>query len=697
MRVQQLRQSHSRRHKLAALLALFTPGLALADDAGNVLRPSTPLNAPIRNSETEVRAVDHTDLVPLPDELTDPSDNALKPLANDAKPMVVGEVDNWIPRAVRSRAVSPLLGPNGPMLTWPLDQPSSNRLHIGGGVMNQAPITGGVDSSIKLGQSASSTLKIVPNVLATEVNNPEQNEPAGEAAIEEIAAAEVLPGESISAETADAMPLEAVADSGLIPQGDGEPLQPLPEEELLADEMAAEDTPESDAADTRSAAAANSDADSTTSPAAIEVRKLRLGDDSQSSASGLDPVALQPLDASIARMRVGDVEPRSSNDVQAPQSRESVQPPAQSARLQLDNPIQGDTITSHGELILATGRHASNLVVKPHTMRLKPMIERTLKYYWDRPENAAERTHWGMMHSIMVFDRDTQIINRGQRFNAVAWMAGNNPCRNQTLFIQDQHGVVPKTGVGLQGHQGQLLAIFGQINVPLNYPVYASKQKFTVSDILQREMRDCKVNSELTFTLIGLAHYTDSETTWICGDGQDWSLPRVIQEELAQPIVGAACGGTHRLMGFGHALRRRRAEGKPIDGQWERADRYVKDFVNYTWSLQNRDGSMSTSWYEKPEDNGQMDRKIQTTGHMLEMLMVVTPDADLQSPEMLRTVNFMASTLYTERGHQWQIGPKGHALRSLALYYQRVFGNATPWRPASASRTAGASTNRSVR
>jgi len=758
MRVQQLRQSHSRRHKLAALMMLLTPGLALADDAANVLRQGTLLNAPIRNRENQVRAVDHTDLVPLPDELTDPSGNRLKPLGTDSKSMVVGDVDGWIPRAVKSRAVSPLvidplansratmsplLGRNGqggqfqggpflsvPLLNWPLDQPSSNRLHIGDGVMNQVPITGDVDSSIKLGQSASSTLKIVPNVLAAdpqtlelrpvspenpnateplhriamaanpesaEVNNPEQNEPAGEAAPEEIAAAEVMPGELIPVETADAMLLEAAADGGSIPQGDGPPLQPLLEEELLADEMAAEDVRESDAAGAQSAAAAKSDADSSTSPAPIEVRKLRLGDDSQSSAGGRDPVALQPLDPSIARMRVGDVEPGPINGFEASESSKLVQPPPQSARPQLDNPIQGDTITSHGELILATGRHASNLVVKPHTMRLKPMIERTLKYYWEHPEDAAERTHWGMMHSIMVFDRDTQIINRGQRFNAVAWMAGNNPCRNQTLFTQDQHGVLPKTGVGLQGHQGQLLAIFGQINVPLNYPVYASKQKFTVSDILQREMRDCKVNTELTFTLIGLAHYTDSETTWISGDGQDWSLPRVIQEELTQPIVGAACGGTHRLMGFGHALRRRRAEGKPIDGQWERADRYVKDFVNYTWSLQNRDGSMSTSWYEKPEDNGQMDRKIQTTGHMLEMLMVVTPDADLQSPEMLRTVNFMANTLYTERGHEWQIGPKGHALRSLALYYQRVFGNATPWRPASGSRSAGAPAIRSVR
>ena len=813
MRVQQLRQSHSRRHKLAALLALFIPGLALADEAENVLRQSPLLNAPIRNSSKEVRAVDHTDLVPLPNELADPMGNGLTPLATES--MVVGDVNGWIPRAGKSRAVSPLVvdpiaksreplspllgqpvpgqkaqigqfqvgpflsGPflSGPFWTWPSDQVPSYRLHIGDGVihgdgvMKQVPITGtpitsmpsnsDADSSIKLGQSASSTLKIVPNVLAADpqtlelrpespakspfqspanalaaqpqhriamaenpksdgVNNPEQNEPAGEMTPEEIAAAEAIPGDAIPAEVADGVMPEAV-DGGLVLQGDGAPLEPLPTEELHADEIASEDVPESGAASAaastagpHSDAAANSSGDSATNPASMEVRKLKLrddsadkalsessaiasGDQSQGKASGGDPISLKPLDPSIARMRVGDVEPRSIDEYESPESGELVQPPAPSARPQTDNPIQGDTVTSHGELILATGRHASNIAVKPHTMRLKPMIERTLKYYWDHPEDAAERTHWGMMHSIMVFDRDTQIISRRQRFNAVAWMAGNNPCRNQTLFTIDQHGILPKTGVGLQGHQGQLLAIFGQINVPLNYPVYASKQKFSVSDILQREMRDCKVKTELTFTLISLAHYTDSDTTWVSGDGQDWSVERVIQEELAQPIVGAACGGTHRLMGYGHSLRRRHAEGKPIDGQFERADRYVKDFVKYTWSLQNRDGSMSTSWYEKPEDNGDMDRKIQTTGHMLEMLMTVTPDADLQSPEMLRTVNFMANTLYTERGHEWQIGPKGHALRALTLYYQRVFGGSTPWRPGSGSRTAGASNVRTVR
>lgn len=350
-----------------------------------------------------------------------------------------------------------------------------------------------------------------------------------------------------------------------------------------------------------------------------------------------------------------------------------------------------DSINAAGELKLSLGL-PDQIAISATAARLRAPIERTLSYYWARPENSAERTHWGMFHQMMIFDKDTQIIYQKQQYNAVAWMAGNNPCRNQLLYDRDEHGIVVKEGIGLQGHQAQMLAIFGLIDVPANYPIYVSKHRFSVQDVIQREMKSCKSGAELTFALIGLSHYIDTDRKWTSFDGETWSFDRLIQEELAQPIVGAACGGTHRLMGFAHALRRRRAEGKPITGQWARADKYVRDFIAYTWQLQNRDGSMSTAWFEKQEDNGKIDRKVQTTGHMVEFLVTALDDDELQSPPMLRSISFLTNSFWEERGHDWQVGPKGHALRALALFYQRVYGRPDPWRTQSiASRSSKSS------
>lgn len=359
--------------------------------------------------------------------------------------------------------------------------------------------------------------------------------------------------------------------------------------------------------------------------------------------------------------------------------------PAKDQKLQTDfRSVNGDEvhdrINERGELLFGRNPNLNYRIHAHRLERLKSTIEGALKFYHNKPEEASIRTHWGMMHQIMIFGPDTHILDKKKKYNAISWMAGNNQCRNQLLFGTDNGGLFVKSGVGLQGHQGQLLAILGQIDVPLAYPIYIGRNKFSVEDILRREMLDCKAESELTFVLIGVSHYMDSDSGWHSRDGQPWNVEKLIAEELRQPIVGAACGGTHRLMGLGHSLRRRRAERKSVSGEWQRAEKFLTDFIQYTWSLQNRDGSMSTAWFERPQDNGSIDRKVQTTGHILEMLMVVSSDEELYSPRMLSAVEFLADAMFEERHNDWEVGPKGHALRSLAMFYHRAFGDPSPWR-----------------
>ena len=318
---------------------------------------------------------------------------------------------------------------------------------------------------------------------------------------------------------------------------------------------------------------------------------------------------------------------------------------------------------------------------------MQNMMRACLRYYYSRPEMANERSNWGMLHQIMVYGPDTKIRVGSKQYSAIAWIAGNNACRGQRLLTLEDNAIAARSGVGLQGHQAQMLAVFSLCDVPLDYPLYAANEKFSVRDVAESEMLSCRRGEELTFTLIGLSHYLDTDTVWLNADGETWSFERLLREELSQSIVGAACGGTHRLMGYAHALRKRRAEGKPITGQWKRAEIYTQDFVNYAHRLQNRDGSMSTDWFEGREDNGDMDRKIQTTGHMVEWLLTVTPDSQLQDRRIVAAVRYLLNTMYNERGHDWKIGPKGHALRSLAMYYERVYKSGPAWQSGGMARS----------
>ena len=327
-----------------------------------------------------------------------------------------------------------------------------------------------------------------------------------------------------------------------------------------------------------------------------------------------------------------------------------------------------------------TGHPQQQIRLTRSVLRMRGMMQQCLRYYHMRPEIANRRSNWGMMHSIMVYGIDTQVIVGRKKYSAIAWIAGNNACRGQKVLAERNGSLVATSGVGLQGHPGQLLAVFSLAGVPDNYTLYAGETKYNVQDLIKAEQLACKKGEELTFTLIGLAHYLDTDATWKNAAGERWNFEKLVREELSQPIVGAACGGTHRLMGFGHALRARRAEGRPITGQWKRAEQYVQSFVRYTYRLQNRDGSMSTDWFEGREDNGELDRKIQTTGHMVEWLLTVTPDSELQNPRLVAAVRFLLRSMYEERDKEWEIGPKGHALRSLAMYYERVYQNGPAWR-----------------
>jgi hypothetical protein len=91
-------------------------------------------------------------------------------------------------------------------------------------------------------------------------------------------------------------------------------------------------------------------------------------------------------------------------------------------------------------------------------------------------------------------------------------------------------------------------------------------------------------------------------------------------------------------------------------------------------TLQNPDGSFSTNWFEGRGNKPDMERKVQTTGHMLEWLLYTLPEDYLRSPRIQKSIEYLLSTVGRQPSYDWPIGPRGHALRALVLYNQRVFG-----------------------
>ncbi len=151
---------------------------------------------------------------------------------------------------------------------------------------------------------------------------------------------------------------------------------------------------------------------------------------------------------------------------------------------------------------------------KPSDPVLAKRLQRTeacLKHYLDNhPESTSVRSPWAVMHAVLAFGGDYELVHGQGRVNAIGWMCHNGTCRTQRMFTPKGKGFTPNVGDGVQGHEGQFLAILAQSNVPLNYPIQIGTSKFTVEDLVRYEMATCKEKSELTFKLIGLSYYLDS-------------------------------------------------------------------------------------------------------------------------------------------------------------------------------------------
>jgi hypothetical protein len=316
----------------------------------------------------------------------------------------------------------------------------------------------------------------------------------------------------------------------------------------------------------------------------------------------------------------------------------------------------------------------SDVALPPELTLLRDRMRACAEYYSQRPENASERDPWSVMHALIAYGADTELIVGSQRVNAIGWMLWNGKCRGQQLLYLDNGRLAAHVGKqGTQGHAGQFLAMLAQWRVSPEASMRVGGREFTVADFIEYEKRTCEPKTELTFKLIALSYYLESDETWKDEKGRTWSIPRLIQEELAQPIIGAACGGTHRLTGHAYAIRMRQRDGKPLDGQWERAKAFLDDYHEYAFSLQNGDGSMSCNWFRGRGDWGDAERRVETTGHTFEWLAYSLPEEQLFDPRMVRMATFLTNTLIQNRKLAWEIGPKGHAIHGLNIYLDRAF------------------------
>src|SRR5690606_12528566 len=130
--------------------------------------------------------------------------------------------------------------------------------------------------------------------------------------------------------------------------------------------------------------------------------------------------------------------------------------------------------------------------------------------------------------------------------------------------------------------------------------------------------------------------------TWTDSSGKSWSIADLVQIEVDQGLEGAACGGSHRLIGLAMALNRHKKQGRAVEGPWAAAEKLIQEQgIANSRKFQNPNGVFSANYFSRPGSSPDLAENLGTSGHTLEFLTLALDDEQLREPFMMHAANYL--------------------------------------------------------
>lgn len=314
--------------------------------------------------------------------------------------------------------------------------------------------------------------------------------------------------------------------------------------------------------------------------------------------------------------------------------------------------------------------------VTPQPEQLLEQLDSAIEVTSKRYLTANVHSPWQIFHGILAMKRDFQLKLGEEKVNALEWIATSEPrFDNQPLLLKTAHGgkFHPFTRPwAFEGHPSQFLALMSQSDLPNDYSFKVGDEKITLADMVQNTMKEVNSKEEVTWVLWALQHHLAPNAQWVNQFGEPWSIEKLVQIETAAPVVGAACGGNHRLFALTRTRDKHLKLGGKLDGVWAQADLKIRQHVELARQLQNSDGSFSSKFYQAPGYTNDLNERFNTTGHTLEFLSIGLPANRLTEPWVLNAATLLSRELVQYRQRQIDCGPLYHSLNSLMIYRERL-------------------------
>lgn len=274
----------------------------------------------------------------------------------------------------------------------------------------------------------------------------------------------------------------------------------------------------------------------------------------------------------------------------------------------------------------------------------------------------------------------TEVAHDGQTLNGITCLCWNYPCAGYELLINAEGHIAARVGYGMQNYPGELLATLALSRVPSDYPMRAGGIVKSVADLVEYEKLACRAGTSQSLRLIGLVHYLPKGQTWKNSLGESWSIQRLVDDELRQPMAAAPGGGTLRLVGLTTAVARHAGSKPEPRSALDRAAEFVTEYQRYALQLQNPDGSWHPAILTATGASNDQLGQLRASGYVASWLALSLPKEQLTKPEMVRAIDYLSQALGSQQA-RWNVSNLNRsgfdglmqALNALVIYDQRVF------------------------
>lgn len=307
----------------------------------------------------------------------------------------------------------------------------------------------------------------------------------------------------------------------------------------------------------------------------------------------------------------------------------------------------------------------------------------------------GERPHtpWQIGHNMLAFRKNCVVRVNGEKVNAYDWVATNPVYRarvkrggkdapttveSMNWFYLTPNGARPQKFTGeayeFEGHPNQFLAFFALARIPLDFEFTIQGRKVTFSQMLHNAKMEVNDREEVTWDLWAFAYYFDMNEQWRNAKGEAWSMERLVSTTLRQFANpnGAPCGGCHALFALASARNAYLQSGNRLSGVWMQAHMHLEKHIALAKAMQNEDGSFSGIYFKGPKYWDDPSKRISTSGHTLEFLMLALQQNRLKEPWVRRGIAAVARDLVQYQREPLEVGGMNHAVHALVLYRERT-------------------------